>query len=464
MLKPFYKPFGMAGIALGAVLATGSSIAAVDEFTLDNGLRILVKEDHRAPVVVSQIWYKVGSSYEHGGITGVSHVLEHMMFKGTGQHAPGDFSRIIAENGGRENAFTGKDYTAYYQRLEKSRLPISFELEADRMYQLRLLDEEFAKEIKVVMEERRLRTEDNPQSQTYENFVATAFQTSPYHNPIIGWMNDLDNMELQDLADWYKAWYVPNNATLVVSGDVDPKEVYALAKKYYGKVPKGNIATLKPQREVKQRGTRRINVRLPAKLAVIYMGYLVPSLKTVSDPADAYALEVLAGILDGGNSARLPKNLVRGSQVAASAGAGYDLYSRLDTLFLFSGTPSQKHNIKDLEESLLQQIRMTQDTLVAQQELDRVKAQVVAEKVYELDSVFYQAMQIGQLETIGIDSGVLDEYVDRIKAVTPEKIREVAQKYLIDDSLTVATLDPQPMKPAPSRPRGPAVLGGGHGR
>ncbi|GMR08457.1 MAG: pitrilysin family protein [Gammaproteobacteria bacterium] len=461
MLKPFYKPFGMAGIALGAVLAASSSIAAVSEFTLDNGLRILVKEDHRAPVVVSQIWYKVGSSYEHGGITGVSHVLEHMMFKGTRQHAPGDFSRIIAENGGRENAFTGKDYTAYYQRLEKSRLPISFELEADRMYQLRLLDEEFAKEIKVVMEERRLRTEDNPQSQTYENFVATAFQTSPYHNPIIGWMNDLDNMELKDLADWYKAWYVPNNATLVVSGDVDPKEVYQLAKKYYGKVPRGDIATLKPQREVKQRGIRRINVKLPAKLPVIYMGYLVPSLKTVSDPADAYALEVLAGILDGGNSARLPKNLVRGSQVAASAGAGYDLYSRLDTLFLFSGTPSQKHNIKDLEKSLLQQIRMTQDTLVKQQELDRVKAQVVAEKVYELDSVFYQAMQIGQLETIGIDSAVLDEYVDRIKAVTPEKIREVARKYLIDDSLTVATLDPQSMQPLPSRP---AVSGGGHGR
>ena len=199
-----------------ALLAAG----AVTEYRLDNGLKLLVKEDHRAPVVVSQVWYKVGASYEHDGITGVSHVLEHMMFKGTDAHPPGEFSRIISENGGRENAFTSKDYTAYFQRLEKSRLAVSFELEADRMRNLHLQDKEFQKEINVVMEERRLRTEDKPTALTYEQFIAAAFVSGSVRIPTIGWMNDLENMELEDLQRWYQRWYAPNNAIVVVVGDV----------------------------------------------------------------------------------------------------------------------------------------------------------------------------------------------------------------------------------------------------
>ncbi len=190
------------------------------ETTLDNGLRVIVKEDHRAPVMVSQVWYKVGSSYENDGITGVSHVLEHMMFKGTPKRPAGEFSRIIAANGGRENAFTGQDYTAYFQQMEKSRLKVSFELEADRMRNLLLQPAEFAKEIKVVMEERRLRTDDEPQSLTQEQFTAAAFVNSPYRHPIIGWMDDLENLRTEDLREWYQKWYAPNNATVVVVGDV----------------------------------------------------------------------------------------------------------------------------------------------------------------------------------------------------------------------------------------------------
>ncbi|MDH5435824.1 MAG: insulinase family protein [Gammaproteobacteria bacterium] len=409
-------------------------------------MKIIVREDHRAPVVVSQIWYKVGASYEHGGITGVSHVLEHMMFKGTTAHPPGEFSKIISENGGRENAFTGRDYTAYFQQLEKSRLAVSFELEADRMRNLLLLPEEFAKEVKVVMEERRLRTEDNPQSLTYENFAATAFQTSPYHNPIIGWMNDLENMNIQDLQAWYKKWYAPNNATLVVAGDVNPKEVYLLAQKYFGVIPRSKNGVNKPQLETEQNGIRRIVVKRPAKLAYLLMGYQVPVLKTAKEEWEPYALEVLAEIMDGDESARLTTNLVRGQQIVAAASASYDILARLQSLFLFSGVPSEGKTVQEIEQALRVEIERVKNEPVSREELERVKTQVVASDVYEKDSVFYQAMQIGTLETIGLNWKLMDEYVERIRAVTPEQVQQVARKYLIEDHLTVAVLEPLPLE------------------
>ncbi|MEW8429094.1 MAG: insulinase family protein, partial [gamma proteobacterium symbiont of Ctena orbiculata] len=206
----------------------GSVEANVVEHRLDNGMKVIVKQDRRAPIAVSQVWYKVGSSYESGGITGISHVLEHMMFKGTKNHPPGEFSRIIAANGGDENAFTGRDYTAYFQTMASDRLEVSFELEADRMRNLLLLDAEFAKEVEVVKEERRMRTEDKPQSLTYERFVAGAYESSPYRTPVIGWMADLDALEVDDLKVWYRKWYAPNNATLVVVGDVEPERVIQL--------------------------------------------------------------------------------------------------------------------------------------------------------------------------------------------------------------------------------------------
>ncbi|HDJ86948.1 MAG TPA: insulinase family protein, partial [Chromatiales bacterium] len=221
------------------LFAPAVAAGPVHEYRLDNGLRVLVKEDHRAPVVVSQVWYKVGSGDEHGGITGISHALEHMMFQGTAKHPAGEFSRIVAANGGRENAFTGRDYTAYFQLLAKDRLPVSFELESDRMRNLSLKEADFRKEIQVVMEERRLRTDDNPQALTYERFNAAAFVSSPYHHPVIGWMDDLRNLKIGDLRAWYRRWYAPNNATLVVVGDVDPQAVLRLAERYFGPLPAG---------------------------------------------------------------------------------------------------------------------------------------------------------------------------------------------------------------------------------
>jgi len=435
-------------LLLITVTATATAPTGVHEFRLDNGLKVLVKEDHRAPVAVSQLWYRIGSSYEHNGITGVSHVLEHMMFKGTRAHAAGEFSRIIAENGGRENAFTSQDNTGYYQHLASDRLEVSFQLESDRMRNLLFDKEEFAKEIKVVMEERRLRTEDKPPSRLGELFYSTAYQTSPYRNPIIGWMDDLENMRVEDLQDWYRKWYAPNNAILVVAGDVDPQEVLRLARKYYGPIPSSGVATIKPREEPPQAGTRRVELAIPAEVPMIYMGYKVPALVNTEDAREAYALEVIDGILSGGDSARFARDLVRGRQIAASAGAGYGLYDRLDTLFTLSGVPANGHTVVELEQAFREQITSLRDHPVSQAELARIKAQVVASNIYEQDSVFYQAMQLGRLETAGLGWQRLDEYVAGVKAVTAADVQAAARKYFVDDTLTVAELKPLPMQAA----------------
>ena len=437
------------------------SQSGVYSFMLDNGMKVLVKPDHRSPVAVSQVWYKVGGSYEYDGVTGVSHALEHMMFKGTENLKPGEFSEIIAANGGSENAFTGKDYTAYFQRISSDRLELCLQHEADRMRNLQLNEGEFKKEIEVIKEERRSRTDDKPTSLTYERFNAAAFINSSYQQPIIGWMEDLDSMRLEDLSQWYKTWYAPNNATLVVAGDVDPEQVRGWAEKYFGVLKPSNIVPPKPRREVEQMGERRITVKVPAKVPYLLMGYKVPVMNTAEDEKDIYALEVLAGVLDGGDSSRLSQYLVRNSEIATSAGAGYDPYARQQTLFLFDGTPREGHTIKELESAIKKQILKIQKELPSLQELDRVKAQVMASSVYEKDSVFYQAMQLGTLETVGVGWQKKDEYLKKIQQVTAEQVRAVAKKYLQGDSLTVAVLDPQSTDTNKQR-KGATVTGGRH--
>jgi zinc protease len=422
---------------------TTSAATKVSEHILANGLKVLVKEDHRSPVVVSQVWYKVGSSYEPGGITGISHMLEHMMFKGTDKYPMGEFSRIIAENGGEENAFTGQDYTAYFQTMEASRLPVSFELEADRMRNLHLLPEELKKELQVVTEERRMRTDDSPQAKMQEHFMAMAYSNSPYKTPIIGWPADIANYTVEDLQAWYQRWYAPNNATLVVVGDVEPKAVFHLAEKYFAALKPSDIKGVKPQTEIEQLGIRKMTVKLPAKLPYLIMGYKVPVLKTAKNEWEAYALEVLAGVLDGGNSARLSSELVRGKQIAVSAGAGYGLTSRLSNVFELEATPAEGKTVWDMEAALKDEIAELQLKLISSDELRRIKAQVLANAVYERDSNFYQAMQLGMLETVGLGWQKIDEYVDKVNQVTAEQVRDVARKYLVEDHLSIAYLEPQ---------------------
>ena len=445
-------------IALPAI-ATANTVS---EFQLDNGLKLIVKEDHRAPVVVSQVWYKVGSSYEHNGITGISHQLEHMMFKGTENLGPNEFSQIIAANGGRENAFTGRDYTAYFQTLEKDRLEVSFRLEAERMRKLVIDEAELLKEHEVVAEERRMRTEDNPHSLVREAFNAAAFVNSPYHHPVIGWMSDIKNYNADDLRDWYQKWYAPNNATVVIVGDVEPDAVFALAKKYFGPLKPEVTAIVKPQIEVKQRGKRTIEVHAPAELPYFMMGWKVPVVNTAKTDElwETYALEMLAGILDGGNSARFSRDLVRGDEIAASVGAGYGLFSRLDDVFVVVGTPVKGKTVAELQQAIFAQIDKLKTEPVSEQELNRIKTQVVANAVYERDSVFYQAMQIGMLETIGMDWRLTDAYVENVQAVTAEQVQAVANKYFIDKSLTVAELIPMPLD---GSQRNISNAGGRHG-
>jgi zinc protease len=415
----------------------------VSERVLPNGLKVLVKEDHRSPVAVSQVWYKVGSSYEPGGITGVSHMLEHMMFKGTDKHPVGEFSKIIAENGGEENAFTGQDYTAYFQTMEASRLAVSFELEADRMRHLHLLPEELKKELQVVTEERRMRTDDNPQAKMQEQFMALAYSNSPYKHPVIGWPADIANYTVEDLQAWYQRWYAPNNATLVVVGDVQANAVFDLAEKYFGELKASDIKPLKPQTEIDQLGVRKITVKVPAKLPSVLMGYKVPVLKTAEKDIDAYALEVLAGVLDGGSSARLTAALVRGKQIAVSASASYGLSSRLSDLFELEATPAEGKTVNDLELALRDEIKKLQQNLISNEELERIKAQVLASDIFQKDSNFYQAMELGVLETVGLGWQKADEYVAKINQVSAEQVRDMAKKYLIEDHLSIAYLEPQ---------------------
>jgi zinc protease len=429
------------------------------EQTLDNGLRVIVKTDRRAPVVVSQVWYRAGSIDEFNGTTGVAHVLEHMMFKGTKEVPAGEFSRRIAAAGGRENAFTARDHTAYFQTLQKDRLELALKLEADRMANLTLSADEYSREIQVVMEERRMRTEDNPQARLYEGLMATAFQETPYRRPVIGWMNDLINMTVDDARVWYHRWYAPNNATLVVAGDVDPTQVFAWAKQYFGPIAARDLPARKPQIEPEQDGERRVVVKAPAKLPVVALAWKVPKLDDPEKDSDPYALEILAGVLDGHASARLNQSLVRDQRLATEASAGYDDISRGPELFVADATPAEGHSVAELETALKAEIARVVKDGVGEAELARVKAQVLAGQVFQQDSLFYQAMLIGEWTTAGLDYHDRDIRYRKLKEVTAEQVRAVAAKYLIDDHLTVARLDPQPMDQVKPARRG---FGGRH--
>ncbi len=445
-------------LLLSACTTPAGRSGAVHETTLPNGLRVIVKEDHRAPVVVSEVWYRIGSVDEPEGITGISHVLEHMMFKGTQRLKPNEFSRIIAANGGTENAFTSHNYTGYFQMLERSRLPVALELEAERMQNLRLDPAEYRKEIKVVMEERRLRIEDRPERQVDERFMATAYRVSPYRHPVIGWMRDLESMKVEDLRRWYERYYSPSNATLVVVGDVDPQEVFALARRYFGPIPARAVNHATLPAEPAQTETRRIRMKLPGEVPYLVMGYHSPSHTSYREPWEPYALYVLAGILDGGNSARFPTELVRGRRIASSADVGYFPVSRGTTLFMAEGHPAEGHTAEQLESAIRDQIERLKQEPVSSDELARVKAQVVAADVYARDSIYMQARKLGSYAAIGLDWRQADRFVQHIQAVTPEQVQAVARRYLINSNLTVAVLDPLPIDPRKAKRR-PAVEG-----
>jgi zinc protease len=417
------------------------------EFLLNNGLKLIVREDHRAPTVAHMVWYRAGSMDETNGRTGVAHVLEHMMFKGTDKVKAGEFSRLVAAVGGRENAFTSRDYTAYFQQVEKSKLEEVIKLEADRMSNLNFDDAEFLKEIQVVMEERRLRTEDNPSSLLNESLMATAFMSSPYRHPVVGWMNDLQNMTASDARDWYRSWYKPNNATVVITGDVNAQQVLASVEKYYGAVPAKELPVRKPQIEPPQRGVNQVQVKAPADSAQLTLAWKAPRLESGKlDEPDPYALELLTAVLDGYDNARLNRSLVKQEKVVNDVGVGYDMISRGPALFIISATLAKGKTVEQVQTSIRKALDEVKQKGILESELKRIKVRILSEQIYKRDSIFGQAMEIGGTEMAGFSWRDIDYMLERMQSITPEQVQAVAKKYLVDDHLTIAVLDPQARK------------------
>jgi len=444
---------------LYALLLAALPAAAQDttEHRLANGMRVIVKPDRRAPVVVVMVWYRVGSMDETNGVTGVAHALEHMMFKGTRTLGPGEYSRLIANAGGRDNAFTSRDYTGYFAMLEKSRLDLALRLEADRMVNLVLSPDEWSREIKVVMEERRWRTDDRPRSLVHEQLMAAALTAHPYRNPIIGWMSDLENMTVDDAREFYRRWYAPNNAILVVVGDVTPAEVNALAERHFGAITARELPVRKPQDEPGQLGPRRLTVKAPAELPYVSMAFRAPALRDPERDSEPYALEMLAAVLSGNAAARLPRQLVRAERIASSAGASYDGLARGPGMFYLSATPVPGGTAADVEQGLRREMARIIAEGVTQDELDRAQAQAIADQVYQRDSMMYQAREIGAMEIAGISHRSIDLQLKKLREVTPQQVREVARRYFVDEALTIAQLDPQPLegrRPAVAPPAG----------
>ena len=427
--------------------AGGQDQADTHEFQLRNGLKLIVREDHRAPTVAHMVWYRAGSMDEINGRTGVAHVLEHMMFKGTNKVKSGEFSRLVAAVGGRENAFTSRDYTAYFQQVEKSKLDEVIKLEADRMSNLNFDDAEFLKEIQVVMEERRLRTEDNPSSLLNESLMATAYMSSPYRHPVVGWMNDLQNMKASDARDWYRAWYKPNNATVVITGDVDAKKVLATVEKYYGAVAAQELPARKPQVEPPQKGMKQVQIKAPADSAQLAMAWKVPRLEPgkLDDP-EPYALELLTAVLDGYDNARLNRTLVKQEKVVNDVGVGYDMVSRGPELFLISATMAKGKTVTQAQASIRKALDDLKQKGILESELKRIKVRILSDQIYKRDSIFGQAMEIGSTEMAGFSWKDIDYMLEKMQSITPEQVQAVAKKYLIDEGLTIAVLDPQARK------------------
>ncbi len=411
----------------------------VNEYLLDNGLKVLILEDHKAPTATFQVWYRVGSRDEKSGKTGLSHLLEHMMFKGTKEHGPKTFSQAIQRAGGMDNAFTSRDYTGYFELLASDRISMPIGLEADRMQNLVLTRDAVLSERDVVTEERRLRTEDDPQSFVFEEVMAATFKNHPYRRPVIGWMSDLRALNPQDLAEHYRAYYAPNNAVIIVVGDVDQKQIMEKIRTSFGSIPAGPPIPAMTSVEDEQKGERRVYVKKEAELPYIMIAYKVPNIVH----EDGFALDVLGNILSDGKSSRLYRALVYDQQIALSAWASYEGLYKDPFVFLAGATAAQGKKIEDVERSLLDEIEKIKDTPPDGQEVQRAKNQVEASFVMQQDSIYMQARTLGSFEmTVGWK--FVDTYLDGIRKVTADDVRRVARKNLIDEMKTTGILIPLP--------------------
>ena len=429
--------------------STSISLSAEpSEYTLANGMKVLLVEVPKAPVATVQVWYKVGSRNEVMGRAGLSHMLEHMMFKGTARYPKGSFSRIIRKNGGIDNAFTSQDFTAYFENVAADRVGLALELEADRMQGLILDNSEFQTEREVVKEERRLRSEDDPQGALVEALFAQAFLSHPYHWPVIGWFADLDAMSLEDLQRHYDTFYSPNNATLVVVGDIKAESLLPTIKHLFEPIPRGPSPkqTLPPEPE--QRGERRFFLKREAQVPFVIMGFRVPNYSS----EDSYALDILESILSHGKSSRLYQSLVYDQKNSLAVGAEYSVLQTDPGLFYFYSLVNPSAKVEGVEEAIQHEILRLQNEPPSEQELQRAKNQVEAARVFEQDSNFRHAMLMGQAESVGTGWRRIDQFIEHIHAVTAKDIQRVAKQYLTLDNRTVGILIPSPSPPPDMAP------------
>ena len=470
LLSPLLAATLMLGFGAGAFAQSVAAIP-VEQFKLANGLTVIVKPDHRAPTVAHMLWVRVGSVDEVDGTSGVAHALEHMMFKGTPTVKAGEFSRRVAALGGRENAFTSRDNTGFYQQIPATKLEDVMRLEADRFAHNQWADEEFTREIEVVKEERRMRTEDSPRAMLQEQLSAMTFVAAPQRRPIVGWMSDLDAMTPGDVRDFHQRWYVPANAAVVVAGDVEVAQVRKLAEKYYGRIAARPVPPRKPRTEPEQAGLRRLDFKAPASQAYVGMAFKVPRLEAVDLAAapgseaspsaatsrEALALTVLAAVLDGYGGARLERALIQGEgRVADSAGASSGLLGRGPQLFTLDGVPAEGKTTQQVAQALRQQVTLIARDGVSEAELNRVKTQWVASETYKLDSVFSQARELGSNWTLGLPLDASTRLIAQLRSITGAEVQAVAAKYFGDDQMNMATLLPQPADPN-RKPRKPSV-------
>jgi len=418
-----------------------SSAAQVQESVLENGLKVLLLEDHKSPAVTFQVWYRVGGRNEKDGKSGLAHFLEHMMFKGTPTTGPEEYSRIIAKNGGRSNAFTTADMTVYFATMSRDKIHIELELEADRMAHALLGDTYFEQEKKVIQEERRLRTDDNPGSALYEIAASVAYMIHPYRRPVVGWMEDIQNLTRQDLVDFYKLYYAPNNAVIVMVGDFDSTEMLSKIKAAFGKIPRGPEPPKLTAVEPTQHGEKRVTLKKEAELPILLMMYHVPNLSS----ADSFALDLLSMVLAGGKSSRLYQDLVYQKRLVRGIDADYSAVSMDATTFAVSAQLLPGAELAPVERETARLLEKVKVELVSERELQKAKNQIEAAFVFGQDSIFGQAMKIGYYEMVG-GWRLIDEYLGNMRKVSREDLRRVAQKYLHPDNLTVGTLIPTKVK------------------
>lgn len=432
---------------LAAPIASASNDLVTD-FELDNGMQVVVIEDHRAPVVVHMVWYRAGAADETPGVSGVAHFLEHLLFKATDTLASGELSKTVAENGGTDNAFTGQDYTAYFQRVAADRLGLMMSMESDRMRNLRLTEEDILTERQVIIEERNQRTENSPQALFNEQANAAQYLNHRYGVPIIGWRHEMEGLDLEDALAYYEQFYAPNNAILVVAGDVTPEEVRTLAEEYYGPIPPN--PELEPRdrpSEPRQTAERRLKYEDP-RVAQPYVSrsYLAPE----RDPGaqeTAAALVMLADVLGGGQTSYLNEKLVFEQKKAIYASAYYRGQSLDDTIFGLYIAPVEGVSLEEAEAALDATLEQFLEDGVDADKLERIKMQIRASQIYERDNVERLARRYGSALTQGLTIQDVQDWPDILQAVTEDDILAAARNVLDRNKAVTGYLS----GPAPAR-------------